>query len=207
MEINELLQENHVLLTKLEESQKESLKYQAILNAVNTPVIAIDTKRNITYINSFGSSLAGKNPDDLIGKKCDSILQTHDCVGGGCATERSMREKKPCSSETFSKIGGKEIPVRYEATPLIDNSGTVIGAVEFVLDLTETKRALDEVNRKVTYLDAIPTPVLAVDNKFIIEYINPAGAAVAGMTQQEATGKKCSQLFHTGQCNSEHCCL
>ncbi|MFH0966476.1 MAG: methyl-accepting chemotaxis protein [Methanobacteriota archaeon] len=202
-----LLLENQSLKDQLEESRKEASKYREVLNAVNTPVIAIDTKQNITYINISGSALIGKKSDELIGVKCDSVFQTNDCQGGNCATVRSMREKKPLSSDTVARIGGKEIPIRYEATPLIDDTGTVIGAVEFVLNLTETKKALYEVNRKVAYLDAIPTPVLAINTKFMVEYINPAGAAVAGITQQEAFGKKCFELFHTGHCNSEQCNL
>jgi len=207
MDIDELTRENQNLKMRLEECRREASQYRAVLDAVNTPVIAIDTKRTITYINAFGASLAEKKPGELIGNRCDSIFRTDDCHGGVCATERSMREKRPFSSETTARIGGKVIPIRYEATPLTDNNRVVIGAVEFVLDLTETKRALDEVTRKVTYLDAIPTPVLAIDNNFIVEYINPAGAKAAGVSQKDAIGMRCHQLFHATHCNTGSCCL
>jgi methyl-accepting chemotaxis protein len=44
-----------------------------------------------------------------------------------------------------------------------------------------------------------------VDLNYTITYINPAGAAMAGVSVEEALGKKCSDLFGTDCCGTEQC--
>lgn len=61
------------------------------------------------------------------------------------------------------------------------------------------------IKEKTDYLDSIPTPVVSMRKDFTVQYINPAGAKVAGYTQKEALSKKCYELFKTPHCNTDNC--
>ena len=54
-------------------------------------------------------------------------------------------------------------------------------------------------------MNAIPNPIHAVDTDHTITYINHAGAALVGMSVEEAMGKKCYDLFGTDRCQTEQC--
>ncbi|MDX9893997.1 MAG: methyl-accepting chemotaxis protein, partial [Desulfofustis sp.] len=60
-------------------------------------------------------------------------------------------------------------------------------------------------DEKIENLNTIPTPILSVDTDFTITFINPAGAAVAGMSPDQAVGKKCYDLFRTDHCRTDKC--
>ncbi len=50
-------------------------------------------------------------------------------------------------------------------------------------------------------------PALIVDRDFTIHFINAAGADVAGESASQIKGKKCYELFHAGDCQTERCAL
>ncbi len=71
------------------------------------------------------------------------------------------------------------------------------------------RKIVDGVNRTigtlVGHLDAVPAPVMIVDNDFNVQYINAAGAKVGGRTSQQVAGGKCYEHFKTGDCRTDKC--
>jgi len=59
--------------------------------------------------------------------------------------------------------------------------------------------------RKIDYLNNIPTPVHVIDKNFTIQFINKAGASLLGRTVEECIGKKCYALFGTSHCQTNRC--
>jgi tubulin-specific chaperone A len=59
--------------------------------------------------------------------------------------------------------------------------------------------------RKIDYLNNIPTPVHVIDTDFNVQFINKAGAQVAGKNAADCIGGKCYSLFNTTHCQSEKC--
>ena len=136
-------------LTKLKEKEADLVRagkeIQGVLNGVATPVIAIDLNQKITHINKTGADLFQKNPEDLVGTICHTLFNTDICKGGNCATMRSIRERRVVTEETIAHIGSNDIPILITATPTFDESGTCTGAVEFIIDLTSQKGAIEDI--------------------------------------------------------------
>jgi len=178
----------------------------ANLNAIPTPIMSIDTDFNVTFMNPAGAGAVGLTPDQVIGKKCYDLFKTAHCRTEKCATGRAMREDKIISEETIARPrDGVIMPIKYTGASIKDAKGNIKGALEFVLDITDEAKQRQEANEKIENLNVIPNPIHAVDLNFAITYINPAGAAVAGVSVEEALGKKCSDLFGKDCCNTEQC--
>jgi methyl-accepting chemotaxis protein len=176
------------------------------LNAIPTPILSIDTNFAVTYMNPAGASVLGLSPDEAIGKKCYDLFKTPHCKTEKCACRRAMKTDAVVSEETIARPAeGMILPIKYTGAPIKDAKGNIKGALEFVLDITEETRQRQAANEKIENLNAIPTPIHAVDNQHNITYINPAGAAMAHMTVEEAIGKKCWELFSTERCRTEKC--
>ncbi len=124
-----------------------------MLNNLPTPVLAMDTDFNITYINKIGANLIGKDQATLTGLKCYDQMKTDDCQTERCACSIAMREDKLVSSETTANPGNnKDLPIYYTGKTTRDNEGNIIGAVEFIVDLTPTKekeKYLDESTKRL----------------------------------------------------------
>ncbi|MCK5721017.1 MAG: methyl-accepting chemotaxis protein, partial [Gammaproteobacteria bacterium] len=71
--------------------------------------------------------------------------------------------------------------------------GTIMGGINGLM------------NSLVGHIDSVPAPVMIIDKDFTVNYLNPAGASVAGRSRTDAVGGKCYDLFQTSDCNTPNC--
>lgn len=115
------------------------------LDRLPTPVMMIDDEFNIQYLNKVGISLIGKDYNsEIAGKKCYDFFNTGDCHTENCACFRAMRDEKISIGNTIANVNLKhEIPITYTGTPTYDKQGKVSGAIEFITDVTSSKKKED----------------------------------------------------------------
>ena len=109
------------------------------LDGLPSPLMMIDPDFNITYFNKAAAEVAGKDQKTVIGQKCYDQFKTDHCRTANCATHKAMLTKSAQTAETIARPQGKEIPIAYAAKANLDKKGNVIGALEFVADLTKAK--------------------------------------------------------------------
>ena len=114
-----------------------------------SPVVMIDKEFNITYMNRAGASLLGKEQKSLIGTKCYNQFKTDQCNTEDCACFRAMKTNEIQSAKTIARPLGKDLPIVYTGTPRRDRQENVIGAIEFIADITETKEQEKYLERSV----------------------------------------------------------
>ncbi len=175
------------------------------INQLPIPVVIMDRDLNIQFINEIGANVTGIIREHLIGQKCYNIFRTSDCQTSKCACAKAMKTGNTETSETDAHPGSKDIFISYTGVPVKDQAGKIIGALEIITDQTETRNAMQDASTKVNYLNKIPTPVIAVDKEFNVQFINPAGASALGKTQDDCTEQKCFNLFNTPHCNTDKC--
>lgn len=175
------------------------------LKNIPTPVVAIDKDFTVTYMNQVGMDAVGKCQKDIIGEKCYNLFKTDHCNTDNCACAIAMRDNKITTAETTAKLPKGDLPIQYTGTPLKDSSGRIVGALEYVADISNLKKVINDASLKVDYLNNIPTPVMVVDREFNVQFMNPAGAKATGNSVENVIGKKCYSLFKTGHCNTSNC--
>ena len=192
---------------ELEAARAEARQAWDHLNTIPTPIMAIDKDFTITFMNPAGAGVAGKTPEQVIGTKCYDLFKTTHCQTSECRCGQAMARGEVATGETVVDPQGLNIPIQYTGAPIRDEKGAVVGALEYVIDITATKKAMDEAFQKVEFLNSIPTPVVAVDKEFGIQYINPAGAGAVGRSVEACLAQKCFSLFNTPHCNTADCQL
>ncbi len=175
------------------------------IDSFPVPAMIVDTNFTVLYLNKVGTEVGGMKVGEAGGKKCHDIFKTGDCQSDKCAIAQAMKTGQPCSSETIAHPNGQTISIKYNASPVRDNDGNIIGGLEIVIDQTEIKAAMEEAQKSVDNMNNLPTPIMTVDKDFNVTYINPAGAAVTGKTPEEAVGQKCFSLFNTPHCQTPEC--
>lgn len=176
------------------------------LEGIATPVIAIDANFNFTYINKSTEAIFGIKAEDCIGKKCYDYFKTNHCKTKDCALNQAMATRNAVTGQTISNaFEGKVMHIEYTGTPITNDRGEVVGAVEFINDVTNSVVALKFAQEKVNHLNSIPTPILAIDNEFRVTFMNPVGASLVGRSVNDVIGKKCYDLFKTEHCKTENC--
>lgn len=111
------------------------------IDAMPSPVLAIDNNFEIQYINNAGAAVIGNEKGRLIGTKCYDGFKTSHCHTENCACAKTMKNKVQSTAETDAHPNNMDLEISYSAIPIIvDNN--VAGALEFVVDQTDIKNAV-----------------------------------------------------------------
>ncbi len=93
----------------------------------------------------------------------------------------------------YRNLGGLDRYILFEATPIRNNRGEIIAAVENIQDITDLKRAEERITRMRTYLkniiDSMPSIIVGVDREGNITHFNLEAEKISGITEDEARGR------------------
>lgn len=138
--------------------------YKRILDNLFDGVYFVDNARHITYWNNGAQRISGYSAEDVLGKHCAENILQHVTLTGIelCTTECPLSQTLEDGMEREAEIfmhhkDGHRIPATVRITPLHDESGARIGAVEVFSDATEHQRILDELLalKRQTMLDPL----------------------------------------------------
>jgi methyl-accepting chemotaxis protein len=188
-------------MSKTAQVDETAHAYLQYLEGVQGAVVAINKDFDVTYINDSGAKMLNSTPDKLVGKKCYDLFKTKSCQSPKCVCAIAMKTKKQATAQTKAE----DMRVWNTGSPLFDKKGEVIGAVEYVVDITSLKNEMEKTARQAQYLEGVQTPVVAINKDFDIIYINKYGASMVGSTSDKLVGKKCYDLFKTENCKTSKC--
>ncbi len=127
----------------------KSSEQDQYLNNIPSPVMVIDKEFNIKYMNQVGASILGKTQKELIDQKCYDNFKTGDCRTEKCSCAQAMNKGISKTEETVANPNGKSLPIMYTGSPIKDKSGNIVGAIEFVADISEIKNQQNYLSDKV----------------------------------------------------------
>jgi len=131
------------MIHRLRESNADSRRKIEYLNNIPTPVHVIDTNFNIQFINKAGALLVGKYVEECIGKKCYALFNASHCQSERCRSYRAMNQDRVLTGDMISYLPDLEIPLRYTSAPLKDNTGAIIGAIEYMVDISDEVQVVE----------------------------------------------------------------
>ncbi|CAG1000761.1 Putative methyl-accepting chemotaxis protein YoaH [Methanosarcinales archaeon] len=128
---------------------KEEKTKISLLNNLHIPILSVDKDLNVRFINKAGAQAVGRAADACIGQKCFNIMKTDHCNTSNCQMIRAIKENGSFTSNTRAKLPAGDISIRYTASPLIDNTGNIVGGIESIIDTSEEEMAVAEIKRLV----------------------------------------------------------
>ncbi len=124
-----------------EKIQAAAQEWNTTFDAINDPIIILDTDGIILRSNKAQKKFLGKSFNESIGLHCYDVMNCKLKATGSCPFERMLKTLQR-ETEIFSKDESW-----YEVTvdPIFDKSGKLIGAVHISSDITERKRAEERI--------------------------------------------------------------
>ncbi len=135
------------LKAELAECQKKAV----LPDLIPTVIMAVDTDMSITYMNPAGAGVVGMTPEQCVGMKCYNLFKTPHCQTTECRCAQAMQKDETATGETIADPTGLNLPIMYTGAPIKDEHGTIIGAVEYVVDMTEIKNAQNKIKKCFEY--------------------------------------------------------
>lgn len=111
--------------------------YKEILNSLQDGIYYLDRNRIITYWNRGAEQITGYSADQVLGTSCRNNLLNHVNETGlvlckdHCPMAATMQDGQPREAYVYlHHAEGHRVPVQIRATPIRDEHGNIIGAVE-----------------------------------------------------------------------------
>jgi len=148
--------------------------YKDLLENLYDGVYFVDQERKITYWNKGAERISGYSPERVIGSFCHDNLLQHVTENGvqlchnGCPLLATIKDGNPREAEIFLRHAeGYRVPVWVRTSPIRDEKGDIIGAVEVFSNnqsLTRMKRRVSKLEKTVVY-----DPLTQIGNRKHIE--------------------------------------
>lgn len=181
-------------ITEREQALSRLRESEAILRRVTDNMLdvvsEIDPNGIIRYASPSHKKVLGYEPRDLVGTSVYRIIHPDDLAGILAASQRAVSTGAPTRAEVRVRhADGHYIWIELVGTALFDDAGRFTGGVFGARDITERRRAEEELReseRKYRELtDALPQPVFEADERGRITFANPAALRAFGYTPED----------------------
>ena len=186
--------------------------YRAVMDNTFFGFTLIDRDYKIVLINSLLCRYFRKPASELIGKKCFREFEKNDAVCPQCPGTRVMATGQPAEVETEKvRDDGSHFSACIQAFPTLDSDGAVTGFIEIVHDITERKKAEDELQIAAstwnTTFNAISDSICCLDSDSKIVRCNKAFEKLTRKPFSEIVGRVCCELVHGSPKPLQNCPL
>ncbi len=192
-------------LTKTRDAERSlTLSEQRISRYIQHTLIAViewDVDFRVSEWNPAAEKIFGYSKDEALGSYAhDLILSESDREAARAVWSHLVKDKQP-SVFTHKNITkqGRHIICEWDATPVIDDNGNVIGVVSLAHDVTERvdaeKALFREKELAEVTLSSLGDGVITTNDSGEIDYINPAAEVMIGWMLDEAHGKPVGDVF------------
>jgi two-component system sensor histidine kinase/response regulator len=169
----EVLQRNLGTRELLEQVKTTEERTRLILESSAEGIFGTDTNGRITFVNAAACRMLGFTAEDLIGQPSHATFHHHHADGREYPMEECPMfaaykhgRASRIDNEFLWRKGGSGMPVEYGATPIM-KGGVIVGSVVSFTDITERKRAEQELAFRFTFqralLESIPYPMFVKD--------------------------------------------
>jgi len=171
--------------------EQEKTEKEMILDSLLEHVVYQNLENKVLWANRAARESVDKPLEELVGHYCYEVWAGRESTCEDCPVAKARDTGKPQTVEKATPDG------RWwyiQAYPIRDDSGDILGMSELTLDITERKRAEEELReREERYravLEACPDPVVVYDMEGKCSYINTAFTTVFGWTPEELIDKR-----------------
>ncbi|MDD5669676.1 MAG: PAS domain S-box protein [Candidatus Omnitrophica bacterium] len=181
-------------------------KYRQLVESLQEGIWVIDNGSKTTFVNAKMAEMLGYSAEEMLGKSFFSFFD-EDAAGKAKNTmgNRPLGLREKYDFELIRKDGSRLCAI-MKVGPLIDEGGMYMGAIAGVIDITERKKAEEELRsseqRLKILFDFAPDAYFLTDLNGIFFDCNGSAERLLGYTKEDLIGKNLEELKLL---SSEHC--
>jgi PAS domain S-box-containing protein len=184
------------------QSKEEAARLQAVMDTVLDGLVTIDDRGTIQTFNPAAVRIFGYIPDEVIGRNVKMLMPEpyHGEHDGYLKNYLTSGEAKVIGSGrevSGRRKDGSVFPMELGVNKMeIDGARAFVGTVR---DITERKRAEDNMRAEASRLQAVMNTVLdglvTIDSHGVIRSFNPSSVRIFGYQPEEVIGKNVKMLM------------
>ena len=176
-------------------------RFNLVLEALPVAIYTTDAAGRITFYNQAAVELWGRSPELGKNEWCgswrlywpDGRPMAHD----QCPMAVALKERRPLkgAEAVAERPDGTRIPFLAYPSPLIDETGTLLGAVNMLVDISGRKRAEQDGQLLASIVDFSDDAIVSKDLNGIITSWNKGAERLFGYSAEEVLGKPVTILI------------
>jgi PAS domain S-box-containing protein len=178
-------------LRRAEESVRESERQlKTFINSIPDIAWLKDSENRLIAVNEAYARQAGRRINELIGKT-DLEIWPKDLSKVYWDTDEEVKwARSPIRNEEIvEKSDGSRVWFDTIKAPLLDEFDHVVGTVGTGRDVTDRKKAEDELRKLSAAVEQSPAAILITNPDGMVEYANPKYFVTTGFEPDEVLGK------------------
>jgi len=180
---------------QLEQALRQSEeKYRQMVELANEGVVAVDAAENLTLVNRQMAAMLGYPIEEMLGHKFSEYLDEAELINHRMQMEQRSRGKSSVYERCFRHRDGVKVWTIVSATPIFDDKGGFLGSFGVVTDITDRKKAEEDIARMALALDVAPSAITVHDFDGHFLYANQRCFDLHGYTREEFLNLHLSDL-------------
>lgn len=195
--------------------RKANLLLATIIDLLPDPTMAIDRTGSVVAWNRAMEVLSSLPASAVMGKGGDVYTGWIQGTSGTALIQFVLSQDNDAIAKTYpnaqfegntvrteteiTRTDGKSFSLWVSATPIFDEGGEVIGAIESLRDVTHQKKIARALKESRRYLDAIintmPDPLFIKDHDHRFVTVNDSFCEFTGHSREELVGKNDHAIF------------
>jgi PAS domain S-box-containing protein len=176
----ELLRADHEALRASEQ------RYRNILETTTEGVWMIDADHRTTYVNRRMAEMLGYTVAEMLGRPVEDFTPV--------AAEVERAHAGEAREVCYRRRDGTEMWGLLSGTPVTAADGGYGGALAMITDITERRRAEDDLARLAAIVGASPDAIFSIDTEGTITSWNGGAEGLYGYSEEEALGRSAWML-------------
>ena len=160
-QVDAIIGDDHVALVRLKEVEdalRESKEYiENVIRSMTESLIVVSPEGAIQTVNAATCAILSYEEKELVGQPVGAIFEEEEeLVFKGSGLDDLIKKGAIRSIEkTYLSKDGRKIPVLFSGSVMRDDDGKIQGLVCVALDITERKRADEEIRRRAEEMAAL----------------------------------------------------
>lgn len=180
-------------------------RFRQTLEDIGLAALMVDLQGRLTFCNRFLLELTGWRREEVVGSDwVERFVPEEQQAGVRSVLDRLGRagEYPPeFEGEVRTRLGGRRL-IAWNNTLARDTQGRIVGLTAIGEDITERRRAEEQVRKLSQAVEQSPAIVVITDRAGRIEYVNPKFTEVTGYSFAEVRGRN-PRLLKSGETAAE----
>jgi PAS domain S-box-containing protein len=185
--------------------EQELTKLSFVASKVNNGVVINDPQNNVMWVNDAFEKITGFNLEDLKGKPLGDLISGPETDWSLIENARTLtKQKQSFTVDILAYRKDKQkIWLSIYNTVVLDIDGKVETEVEIIIDITEKKKAEEELQILSLVASKTDTGVAITNEKGEITWVNEALENLVGYSLDELSGKMLGDLLSSSETDKE----
>jgi PAS domain S-box-containing protein len=184
-------------------------RFRMLAETAPIGIFQADPEGNITYVSPGWTEKIGLSSEKALGESWRSKVLNTDELEANPAWQGFEKPGDRKERELqFRKSDGSDLWLRTVNTAVFDRKGKIVGFVGAIIDVTEQRRMVEELQqsemRFQTLANLSPAGIYRTDTTGDCTYVNDAWLELAGLTREEAMGPGWATALHPDDAENVH---